>query len=84
MVLEMSKGANVGRYTGYYYTFSMAAQVVTPILSGALLEFQGYHTLMPYGAIFTGLSFLTMMMVKHGDSKPIAPRSKLEVFDAVD
>lgn len=84
MVLEMSKGANVGRYTGYYYTFSMAAQVVTPILSGALLEFQGYYTLMPYGAVFTGLSFLTMMMVKHGDSKPIAPRSKLEVFDAVD
>lgn len=38
MVLEMSKGANIGRYTGYYYTASMAAQVITPIVSGALLE----------------------------------------------
>ena len=84
MVLEMSKGANVGRYTGYYYTASMAAQVITPIVSGALLEHLGYQTLMPYGAMFVGLAFLTMMMVQHGDSKPIAPRSKLEVFDVVD
>ena len=84
MVLEMSKGANVGRYTGYYYTASMAAQVVTPIVSGALLEHLGYHTLMPYGALFVALAFVTMMMVQHGDSKPIAPRSKLEVFDVAD
>ncbi|AFA47193.1 MFS transporter [Acetobacterium woodii] len=84
MVLEMSKGANVGRYTGYYYTASMAAQVITPIISGALLEHLGYHTLMPYGTLFIGLAFLTMLMVKHGDSKPIAPKSKLEVFDALD
>ncbi|MFA9380617.1 MAG: MFS transporter [Acetanaerobacterium sp.] len=84
MVLEMSKGANVGRYTGYYYTFSMAAQVVTPILSGALLEHVGYFTLLPYGAIFIGLAFVTMLMVKHGDSRPMAPASKLEAFDAAD
>ncbi len=84
MVLEMSKGANVGRYTGYYYTFSMAAQVVTPILSGALLEHVGYYTLLPYGAVFIGLAFFTMLMVKHGDSKPVAPVSKLEAFDSAD
>ncbi len=84
MVLEMSKGANVGRYTGYYYTFSMAAQVVTPILSGFLLERVGYFTLLPYGAIFIGFAFFTMMMVKHGDSKPTAPVSKLEAFDTPD
>lgn len=69
MVLEMSKGANVGKYTGYYYTFSMAAQVVTPILSGLLLQYVGYYTLMPYAAGFVSLAFITMMMVKHGDSK---------------
>ena len=69
MVLEMSKGANVGKYTGYYYTFSMAAQVATPILSGLLLEYVGYYTLMPYAAGFVSLSFLTMLLVKHGDSK---------------
>lgn len=84
MVLEMSKDASVGKYTGYYYTFSMAAQVVTPILSGILLQYIGYWTLMPYGALFVALAFLTMMMVKHGDSKPAAPASKLESFDVAD
>lgn len=84
MVLEMSKGANIGRYTGYYYTASMAAQVITPIVSGALLEHLGYHTLMPYGALFVGLAFLTMMRVRHGDSKPIIGTSRLEIFDVAD
>lgn len=69
MVLEMSKGANVGKYTGYYYTFSMAAQVATPILSGLLLEYVGYYTLLPYSAVFVALAFITMSFVKHGDSK---------------
>jgi len=84
MVLEMSKGANVGQYTGYYYIFSMAAQVVTPVLSGLLLDNVGFSTLLPYGAIFVALSFFTMMFVRHGDSKPIAPASKLESFDTPD
>ncbi len=69
MVLEMSKGADVGKYTGYYYTFSMAAQVATPILSGLLLQYVGYITLLPYAAVFVLLAFLTMLMVRHGDSK---------------
>ncbi len=84
MVLEMSKGANVGQYTGYYYTFSMAAQVITPILSGFLLDKVGFSTLLPYGAVFVALAFFTMLFVRHGDSKPIAPASKLEAFDAAD
>ena len=84
MVLEMSKGANVGKYTGYYYTFSMAAQVVTPILSGALLEHVGYFTLMPYGAVFVALAFVTMLFVRHGDSRPVKPVSKLETLGTTD
>ncbi len=84
MVLEMSKGASVGQYTGYYYTFSMAAQVITPIFSGFLLDEVGFSTLLPYGAIFVALAFFTMMFVRHGDSKPLAPASKLESFDTPD
>jgi MFS family permease len=84
MVLEMSKGASVGQYTGYYYTFSMAAQVVTPILSGFLLDNVGFSTLLPYGAFFVALAFFTMMFVQHGDSRPLAPVSKLESFDTPD
>ena len=81
MVVEMSRGSDVGKFTGFYYSFSMAAQIVTPILSGALLEHVGYFTLFPYAAAFVGLSFVTMLFVRHGDSKPIPPASKLEAFD---
>ncbi len=84
MVVEMSKGSDVGKYTGYYYTFSMAAQVLTPILSGALLEHVSYRTLFPYAAFFMVMAFCTMLMVRHGDSKPITPKSKLEMMDVGD
>lgn len=92
MVVEMSRGGNIGKYTGYYYTTSMAAQVLTPILSGAVLEYgwlvlgaadpnAGYALLFPYGALFVALSFVTMFFVRHGDAKPLPKKSKLEVFD---
>lgn len=84
MVVEMCKGSDVGKFTGYYYTFSMAAQIVTPILSGALLQYVGYWTLFPYGAIFVALAFITMMQVKHGDNRPELPKDKLEMFDVDD
>ena len=76
----MARGADVGRYTGYYYTFSMAAQILTPILSGALLENVGYGTLFPYGALCVAVSFVTMCFVRHGDAKAEKPASRLEVF----
>lgn len=69
MVVEMCKGSEVGKFTGYYYTFSMAAQVITPILAGTLLNRVGYWILFPYAAFFTVCAFLTMVMVRHGDNK---------------
>ena len=84
MVVEMCKDSDVGKFTGYYYTFSMAAQIVTPIISGLLLQYVGYWTLFPYGAIFVALAFVTMLQVKHGDNKPKLPRDKLEMLDVED
>ena len=84
MVVEMSAASDVGKYTGYYYTFSMAAQVITPILSGFLLEHVSYRTLFPYAVVFSALAFCTMSMVKHGDSKTIQKKSILENFDVDD
>lgn len=71
MVVELSKGSNVGKYTGLYYTASMSAQMVTPVLSGIFLDIN-FTTLFPYAAIFVFGSFVTMFFVKHGDSKPIS------------
>ncbi|MDD7368020.1 MAG: MFS transporter [Clostridiales bacterium] len=84
MVVEISRGADVGRYTGYYYTFSMAAQIVTPMVSGWLLEHAGYGTLFPYAAGMVVVSFITMLFVRHGDAKPEKAKSMLENFDAGD
>ncbi len=84
MVVEMSRGSDIGRFTGFYYTFSMAAQIVTPILSGFLLEHVGYHTLFPYAALFVSAAFFTMLFVKHGDSRPEPKKSRLEAFDVED
>ena len=85
MVVEMSKGSEVGKYTGYYYTFSMAAQIITPILSGYLFDYFGsYDVLFPYAVFFTFLALITMLFVRHGDNKPQAADSALEAFDVED
>ncbi|MDD4212472.1 MAG: MFS transporter [Bacilli bacterium] len=84
MVVEMSKGANIGKYTGYYYSASMLAQIVTPILSGYLMENINTRVLFPYSVLFCVLAFVTMSLVKHGDSKPIPVKDKLEAFEAME
>lgn len=84
MVVEISRFGSIGKYTGYYYTFSMAAQIVTPILSGALLQYVGYYTLFPYAAVMVALAFITMSMTRHGDNKPGPLTSKLEAYDVAD
>ncbi len=84
MVVEMCTGSDVGKYTGYYYTFSMAAQIVTPLLSGWLIKTlpMGYEILFPYAVAFSVASFITMCFVRHGDSKPEAKSAIEEQFAA--
>ena len=74
MVVEMCSGSDVGKYTGFYYTASMAAQTVTPMLSGLLMDKLGMTVLFPYAAIFVSLAFVTMLLVKHGDAKIISKK----------
>lgn len=83
MVVEMCKGSDIGKFTGYYYTFSMAAQVVTPVVAGYLMRHVSYTALFPYAAAFVAMSFVTMLFVKHGDNKPEAKRG-LDAFEDMD
>ena len=83
MVVEMCSGSDVGRYTGFYYTASMAAQVITPMFSGFLMDKVGMTVLFPYAAIFVAGAFVTMLFVRHGDSRPIAAKG-LEALDMDD
>lgn len=83
MVVEMCKGSEVGKFTGLYYTFSMTAQIITPIVAGFLLRNVSYSTLFPYAAIAVFISFITMGQVKHGDNK-VERKKGLEAFDVED
>ncbi len=81
MVVEMSKGSTVGKYTGYYYTASMAGQIATPFLSGLIMDEVGMEALFAYAAVFMVFALVTMLFVFHGDSKPVPKKDKLENFD---
>ena len=84
MVVDIASDGDIGKFTGYYYTFAMAAQVLTPILSGAFLQYVSYKTLFPYAVVFSALALLTMLQVKHGDTLPVAKKSMLEHLDVED
>ena len=83
MVVEMCTGADVGKYTGFYYTASMAAQSLTPTVSGIFMDKIAMTSLFPYATIFVGLAFFTMLMVKHGDTK-VETKKGLEALDIED
>ncbi len=83
MVVEMCRGSDVGKFTGYYYTASMLAQVITPVMAGTLMKHISYRVLFPYAALFVSLSFVTMLFVRHGDVKAEAKRG-LEAFEDMD
>ena len=83
MVVEMCSGSDIGKYTGFYYTASMSAQIVTPMLSGLLMDSFGMTVLFPYAAIFVALAFMTMFAVKHGDAR-VEAKKGLDAFDLDD
>lgn len=70
MVVQLAGGSDVGKYTGFYYTASMAAQTATPVVSGFLMDAFGMEILFPYAAFFVFLAILSMAFVKHGDALP--------------
>ncbi len=83
MVVEMCKGSDIGKFTGYYYTASMSAQIITPMLAGTLMRHIDYRVLFPYAAFFVAMSFVTMVFVRHGDVKVEAKRG-LAAFEDMD
>lgn len=82
MVVELARGGDIGKYTGYYYTASMSAQIIAPILSGVLYDLIGMrYVFFAFGTVFVLFSFVTMFFVKHGDAKVIEKKDLLEQLD---
>lgn len=74
MSVEMATDKTIGTFTGIYYTFSMSAQIITPVLAGLVMDIDS-RFLLVYCAVFSALAFLTMLFVRHGnvgggDSEP--------------
>ena len=84
MVLELSSSSSVGKYTGYYYISTMAAQAITPFLSGLVMDHLADQYLFLYSAICVVLAFIFMFFTRYGDSKPVPAKSALEYLGAGD
>jgi maltose/moltooligosaccharide transporter len=67
MVVDMTTLAKVGGYTGLYYFFSQAANIVAPPLAGVLIDAFGYPSLMIFAAAMFLLAFFIMSFVKRGE-----------------
>ncbi len=67
MVVEMTSNKGIGKYTGYYYFFSMLAAIISPILFGYIKDHLGDEFLFVYASISMVFAFFFMMLVKHGD-----------------
>jgi len=72
MVVELTSSKGIGKYTGYYYFFSMLAAIVSPILYGFLKDMLGDGFLFIYSSIAMVVAFFFMMLVQHGEAKPVA------------
>lgn len=80
MAVELASGSDIGKYTGYYYTASMLAQVITPIFSGFLMDTISFDILFIYATIFAGLAFVTMMFVRHGNAQELNGKTAKELI----
>ena len=86
MVVELSSSKTVGKFTGFYYTASMSAQTVTPILLGLVFNMTGkWRALSIYAAALTALSFLVFtLLVKNIKANKVGNVKGLEALGADD
>ena len=86
MVVELSSSKTVGKFTGFYYTASMSAQTVTPILLGLVFNMTGkWRALSIYAAALTALSFFVFtLLVKNIKANKVGNVKGLEALGADD
>ena len=86
MVVELSSSKTIGKFTGFYYTASMSAQTVTPILLGLVFNMTGkWRALSIYAAALTALSFLVFtLLVKNIKANKVGNVKGLEALGADD
>jgi len=83
MVVEMTSNEGIGKYTGYYYLFSMLASIASPILYGFLKDLLGEKYLFLYASIMTAIAFAAILFVRHGEARP-ARTGAIEALESMD
>ena len=82
MVVELCTSKKIGKFTGYYYAASMAAQTVTPVLLGLIfVRTLAWGVLPVYSSVLIALSALVFLcLVKNIRIRKVATVSGLEAF----
>ena len=68
MVVDMTTLEKVGGYTGLYYFFSQAANIIAPPAAGALIDAFGYSSLMVFASALFVAAFFIMSLVRRGEA----------------
>ena len=70
MVVRLSGEGKLGTFVGYYYFFSFASQIVSPILFGFIRDMVGtYKVLFLYACIAFALAIISLFFVRHGEDE---------------
>ena len=86
MVVELCSHKSIGRFTGYYYASSMAAQTITPIALGSLMLLPSidFGYLPVYASTCLIISLVTFMFVANVKTRKTKIAKGLEAFDQED
>ena len=86
MIVELCSSKKIGKFTGYYYTASMSAQTVTPVLLGLIFTRARVWKVLPiYSMILLACSFAVFTaLVKNIKAGKVANAKGLEALGADD
>ena len=68
MLWQMASYETMGIYTGLYYTFSQAAAILSPPVTGTLIDFLGFRSIFFFGALCMFAAALLMGKVTRGEA----------------
>jgi len=68
MLWQMASYDNMGIYTGLYYTFSQAASITSPPVTGFIIDLFGFSGIFVFAAVCMLAAFLVMGRVSKGDA----------------
>lgn len=69
MLWQMATYGNMGIYTGLYYTFSQAASIGAPPITGFIIDIFGFHGIFIFASVCMFSAFLVMGKVTKGESE---------------